>query len=402
MSSFKKLNKADVTTVPYAANKHWDLPYSIIPNDDYAVYYTGSNIPFNVNGPFTTNNQYASLIYSEINHLFYQNYTSSLNTGSLKYNLDTYISASQQRPTSSYFNYNTNPLLIKQFPSGAGGTIGVLSINQSIYGSKILPNNFQISGSDRLIKDDGNGNLYEISQAQNQYIDLNWVTLNYTSTGSLIEPGINFVGNIFYAHGIAVITNQDYIDFPSATCTSYLLYGGSAGSSFNYTSCTTGLSVPIFVKTGVYTDICSLSYPTKTSGNGSIGTSEANCDVAIQPIRISFQNEHIIYENEVRCIIKESDYNLSFNPTLLKYGGQYITPISGSDGYKLTGSFDSTIKDFATGSLEFSGSFTVFQPYVTTIGLYNDEDELLMVAKLAKPIVLSSDTDMTFIVKYDT
>jgi len=25
-----------------------------------------------------------------------------------------------------------------------------------------------------------------------------------------------------------------------------------------------------------------------------------------------------------------------------------------------------------------------------------------MVAKLAKPIVLSSDTDMTFIVKYDT
>ena len=84
-----------------------------------------------------------------------------------------------------------------------------------------------------------------------------------------------------------------------------------------------------------------------------------------------------IYENEVRCIVRESDYNLTYNPSLV------------------TGSYTGgTLCDFATGSF--------FQPYVTTIGLYNDENELLMVAKLAKPIVLSSDTDMTFIVKYDT
>ena len=108
---------------------------------------------------------------------------------------------------------------------------------------------------------------------------------------------------------------------------------------------------------------------------------------------LSFQNEHTIYENEVRCIVRESDFNLSYNPTLLKYGGQYIVS-SDSSGYTLTGSFDSTVKDFATGSH--------FQPYVTAIGLYNDKNELLMVAKLGKPIALSSDTDMTFIVRYDT
>jgi hypothetical protein len=65
-----------------------------------------------------------------------------------------------------------------------------------------------------------------------------------------------------------------------------------------------------------------------------------------------------------------------------------------NNSFTLTGSFDTTVKDFATGSF--------FQPYVTAIGLYNDENELLMVAKLGKPIVLSSDTDMTFIVRYDT
>jgi hypothetical protein len=394
MSSFKKLSKADVTTVPYAANKRWSLTYNGggVPNDSYAVYYTGSNIPFNVNGPFTTNNQYASLIYSEINHLFYQNYTSSLDTGSLMFNVNTYQSASQQRPTSSYFNYNTNPLLIKQFPSASGNNIGVLSINQDIYGSKILPTSFQISSSGILIKDDGNGNLYDVSQAQNQFTDLNYITLNYIKTGSLIESGIFFVGNIFYAHGLSIITIQNdfYLNSLNPICDSYILTGGTTDTSFKLVLCGNSTPTIIDVNAGDSITVCRNNLYIIQILNGD-GTATL-IDSCSNPVNLSFQNEHIIYENEINCIVKESDYNLTYNPTLLKYGGQYIT--SGSNGYTLTGSLDTTVKDFATGS--------AFQPYVTTIGLYNDENELLMVAKLAKPIVLSSDTDMTFIVKYDT
>ena len=117
---------------------------------------------------------------------------------------------------------------------------------------------------------------------------------------------------------------------------------------------------------------------------------------------ISFKNEHIIYENEVRCLVEESDFNLSYNPTLLVSGSQYIVT-SGSQAsgsvYTLTGSIDSTIKDFATGSILPSGSY--FIPYATTLGLYNDNDELLAVAKFGKPIMMSPDTDITFVVKYD-
>ena len=92
---------------------------------------------------------------------------------------------------------------------------------------------------------------------------------------------------------------------------------------------------------------------------------------------LSVQNEHNIYENEVRCIVKESEFNLSYNPTLV------------------TGSYESgSLLAFTTGS--------TFRPYATAIGLYNDDNELLMVAKVAKPIMMSPDTDMTFIVKYDT
>ena len=89
---------------------------------------------------------------------------------------------------------------------------------------------------------------------------------------------------------------------------------------------------------------------------------------------LSFQNEHIIYENEIHCTVRESEFNLSYNPSLQSDN-------SGS------------LYGFAT-----SASFT---PYVTTIGLYNDNNELLMVAKLAKPIMVSSNTSMTFIIKYD-
>jgi hypothetical protein len=91
---------------------------------------------------------------------------------------------------------------------------------------------------------------------------------------------------------------------------------------------------------------------------------------------VSFKNEHTIYENEVRCLVLESDYNLTYNPTLLS--GSYT---SGS------------VKDFATGS--------DFYTYATSLGLYNDDNELLAVAKFGKPIMMSPDTDMTFVVKYD-
>ena len=91
---------------------------------------------------------------------------------------------------------------------------------------------------------------------------------------------------------------------------------------------------------------------------------------------VAFKNDYTIYENEARCLVKDSDFNLSYNPTLVN--GNYT---SGS------------LKDFATGS--------AFYTYATTIGLYDDDNNLLAVAKLGKPIMMSPDTDMTFIVKYD-
>ena len=89
---------------------------------------------------------------------------------------------------------------------------------------------------------------------------------------------------------------------------------------------------------------------------------------------LRFKNEYIIYEQEVRCKVGENDFNMTLNPTI---------SINNSG----------SLRDFATGS--------VFAPYVTTVGLYNNRNELLAVAKLAQPIPLSSTTDTVFVVKYD-
>jgi len=113
--------------------------------------------------------------------------------------------------------------------------------------------------------------------------------------------------------------------------------------------------------------------------------------------QLLFKNEQIIYENEVRCVVKESEFNLSYNPTLIS--GSQPRIVSSSIGYDLTGSLNGTLKPFATGSTLPSGSY--FTPYATAIGLYNDDNDLLAVAKFGKPILMSPYTDMTFVVKYD-
>ena len=94
--------------------------------------------------------------------------------------------------------------------------------------------------------------------------------------------------------------------------------------------------------------------------------------------KLSFQNQHTVYENYITAHIKENEFNLSYNPSLR---------ITGSNAY-------SELKNFATGS--------EFAPYASTVGFYNDNNELLMVAKFAQPVPISVETDMTFLVRYDT
>jgi len=93
------------------------------------------------------------------------------------------------------------------------------------------------------------------------------------------------------------------------------------------------------------------------------------------PFSLSFKSESTIYQTQVRCHINENEYNLSQNPS---------------------------VKSDSSGSLRSECTGSEFQPYVTTVGLYNETNDLLVVAKLAKPFSMPANTDVTFLIRYDT
>tara|TARA_R110001592_G_scaffold3377_2_gene18818 strand:+ start:712 stop:3837 length:3126 start_codon:yes stop_codon:yes gene_type:complete len=93
--------------------------------------------------------------------------------------------------------------------------------------------------------------------------------------------------------------------------------------------------------------------------------------------RIRFEGTTTLYEQKVKCLVKASDYNLTMNPSIRK------------DGRADTSEVDALAKNPA------------FKPYVTTVGLYDDELRLLAVAKLAKPLQKLNNVDTTFVVRFD-
>jgi hypothetical protein len=93
------------------------------------------------------------------------------------------------------------------------------------------------------------------------------------------------------------------------------------------------------------------------------------------PFTLQFKSENIIYENVISCTVEENDFNYSLNPSC----------ISGDGGI---------LRDNITGS--------AFSPFVTTIGVYNERNELLVVGKLSTPYSIPPNTDITFKVKYDS
>jgi hypothetical protein len=64
-------------------------------------------------------------------------------------------------------------------------------------------------------------------------------------------------------------------------------------------------------------------------------------------------------------------------------------------------SHNPTITSDTSGSLKPFAISSDFAPYVTTVGLYNGSNELLAVAKLAKPLPLSATADTTIVIRYD-
>ncbi len=109
-------------------------------------------------------------------------------------------------------------------------------------------------------------------------------------------------------------------------------------------------------------------------------------------VTMSFSSSIKIYETQYQITVFEDEYNYSLNPSIIT-GSQIPTQFSGSDiDYVNTASIGKPL-DFATSSY--------FSPYITSVGLYDNDFNLLAVGKLAKPLQSSPTTDTTILVNID-
>ena len=164
---------------------------------------------------------------------------------------------------------------------------------------------------------------------------------------------------------------------------------------------------------------------------GLIVLTRNSADLLKNDWEITYKSTKTIYENEYLLIVNEDEFNVSQNPSAIVEIGKEMGFVTGSDGkiyktttnpgakyirkksilengnildYGYTGSVGTKKAGFEhydlSGSVDSTGSFLT--PFITTIGLYDDNCDLVAVAKLPQPIKSEPDIPVNFIVRFDT
>ena len=346
MSAWKQFLASDIIVTPFEVSKGFTFPSSEFAtgSDGQLVgidRFIGRNIPFT---------------------LGYFNPDAELTTGTLSTQYQNLIYNSvQQLYFTNYLSSSTGDTVSQPyiFPgSDSSGNVILGDVQSPLYDnflqSTLVPDRFWPTSSGAEIS------VISIpSKLYGDYIVPNSLKLETTLTssggdylitddgeGNLISSNTgNHVGNVIYTHGLVIFTVSGSIFEGYGSTT----YGG----------------------TGVYGE----GYPPAL-------------DWATSPITCSFSSSYKIYEAQYKCTLRESEFTATLNPSAQSGGS--IMSVNSSSFYKPG---DGTLKDNVTGSY--------FSPYVTTVGLYDDNQNLLAIGKLAQPLPTSATTDTTILVNID-
>ena len=186
-------------------------------------------------------------------------------------------------------------------------------------------------------------------------IPVNLVSMIDDGEGGLYLSGSSprqYIGDIIYPHGMIVITDPTY-----ATTLQNAWYGENP-----------------FLETGIL-------------------VSPKPKPLTRKNIVLTWQSSQPIFTHNYHCRVRDFELNYTYNPST----------ISGSLGTVYDSNLDvySTSSLINTGILNSNVTGSSFTPYITTVGLYNDANELIAVGKLNRPVPKTQDTDMTIIVKID-
>jgi len=319
MSVFKQFLSQDIIVTPFKVNKSFTFlgSSSLIASDVGIDRLIGTNITSSLFNPLTdpttgeiNTGSYQRLVYNSIKELYYTNFITS------------------SKGDEAVLTIEDNGVILQ--------SNDLQPRYENYLQSTLVPNRYFPTGSGNQI-----GVISIPSTLFGEQIKPKSFTLN-TPNGSLLDDG---EGNVYVdlnPYVLSAYVNDDY--FTTIT-------GSKVGN--------------IIYPHGLV--IITVANP---SGSGNI----LNNFITGSNVTMSFESTYTIHETQYKCTIRENEFNLSYNSTLL----------SGSENQ---------IYDFATGSN--------FTPYITTVGLYNENQDLLAIAKLSQPLPSSPTTDMNIIINID-
>jgi len=318
------------------------------------------------------------------------------------------------------------------------GSAKVISIPQAYVGEGIKKNSVEIIDNFRNItyNDDGYGNLITYDTEPAQFSKLDFGT---TTTGGNLNFQSSIFGNVYSASLQVSALISGSLDLnASGIMPTYqnltFLYNSNV-SSASFTT--------LDLNTGIANNFSSSMY---TMDNSSIRNLQGNVFYAQGLITftknpdkvfegqwdLTYKSTKTIYEHEYLLVVKEGEFNISTNRSAIAVvdedsydftdsqnrvvrvtsypGVNYIRKKSILENgevldYRYTSSYNtSVVAGFEhydeSGSIDKSGSFLT--PYITTIGLYDNNADLLAVAKFPQPIKIYPDIPINFIIRFDT
>lgn len=338
MSTYKKLNRQDVFISDYVAKKQWEVTGSLL--SGYGIETLRGFSGSTPGYPYPLdyrNGRYEKLVFDSINHSFYADRIG-----------DGIYSGSRDLSLQTTLTYSGSRHLQSE--------VGVISFPKTIFGTHLEPNTISIKplmeNRDKYVVD---GYAQNKIDGTNSYIEnLNeWYSSNIIDGNDYVENEGDYV---IESPEEYMIPNQgqqriEIIDDGDGN----LIY---SGSEKNYTNPKQIIGDIIYNQgLAIITDPKTARYYSTYSRH-----------------KLRWKSNQPIYTYNVHCKIKDSEMNHTFNPTA----------VTGSNG---------VIASNVTGS--------AFSPYITTIGLYNEANQLVAVAKTGRPVPKPLNTDMTLVVKID-
>jgi len=315
------------------------------------------------------------------------------------------VSSNLKSPHNSRYNFNKDNFAISFFVSNSiynpnndnKKYLISKSTTKTVIQSPNLFTNSNITGSSQGIEVNAAPQFPFEIYYQSSSINFDRFDGDVTSTVSTISTSSNSMLHVvcqkvglnleIYIDGVKQKTSKDN----TSQCQNQAnLYIGSKGGTSNYFNGSMS-QIMIFEDSLSQNQINNLSQSIDNKpyvgnifySNGLTTITKPNYQDILNPgnsndFNLTYQGTHLIYENEYQCMVDQHEFDVTLNPSARK--------IKSKDSEDLA--------DFATSSY--------FRPYVTTIGLYNDNGELLVVGKLGQALRMSDETDTTYVIRFDT